>query len=59
MAKSGIMLGLGRLKMKSSNMDDLLAVNCQTVTLGQYLQPTRQISGAGIITPENLNLINK
>lgn len=41
-AKSGIMLGLGETEDEIfQTMDDLLAVNCKVLTLGQYLQPTR------------------
>ncbi len=39
-AKSGIMLGLGETKEEVLQcMDDLRAVNCKVMTLGQYLQP--------------------
>ena len=39
--KSGIMLGLGETEEEIlETMDDLLAVNCQVITIGQYLQPT-------------------
>lgn len=39
--KSGIMLGLGETEQEIfETMDDLLEVNCQVITLGQYLQPT-------------------
>ncbi|HEY0978900.1 MAG TPA: lipoyl synthase, partial [Flavobacteriales bacterium] len=41
--KSGIMLGLGETdKEVLEAMDDLRSVNCDVVTLGQYLQPTKQ-----------------
>jgi lipoic acid synthetase len=34
-------------------MDDLLAVGCKAITLGQYLQPrTDNISVEGYVTPE-------
>ena len=40
-SKSGIMLGLGETKEEGIEaMQDLRAVGCQVVTLGQYLQPT-------------------
>ncbi|MFO7999413.1 MAG: lipoyl synthase [Bacteroidales bacterium] len=40
--KSGIMLGLGETEGEIlETMDDLLQVNCQVLTLGQYLQPGR------------------
>lgn len=41
--KSGLMLGLGeRPEEIEAVMHDLLAVNCRRLTLGQYLQPTRE-----------------
>jgi lipoic acid synthetase len=41
--KSGIMLGLGETDTDVlETMDDLRSVDCDVVTLGQYLQPTRQ-----------------
>ena len=40
--KSGIMLGLGETEEEIyQTMDDLLAVGCRIMTIGQYLQPTR------------------
>lgn len=40
--KSGIMLGLGEQDHEVlETMDDLRSVGCQVMTLGQYLQPTR------------------
>lgn len=40
--KSGIMLGLGETPEEvEQTMDDLLAVGCQIMTIGQYLQPTK------------------
>jgi lipoic acid synthetase len=39
-AKSGIMLGLGETKEEVlQTLDDLIAVGCKYITLGQYLQP--------------------
>jgi len=39
--KSGVMLGLGELENEViETMDDLRAVGCDVLTLGQYLQPT-------------------
>ena len=39
--KSGIMLGLGETKDEVlETMDDLRAVNCDVLTIGQYLQPS-------------------
>jgi lipoyl synthase len=40
--KSGIMLGLGETEEEiSETMDDLISVQCKVLTMGQYLQPTR------------------
>ena len=39
--KSGIMLGLGETVQEvRETMEDLRSVDCQVLTLGQYLQPT-------------------
>ncbi len=41
--KSGIMLGMGETTEEiDQTMDDLLAINCKIITIGQYLQPTPQ-----------------
>lgn len=41
--KSGIMLGLGETRDEIlETMDDLLNVGCKIMTIGQYLQPTKQ-----------------
>lgn len=41
-SKSGIMLGLGEKREEIlSTMDDLLEVGCEVMTIGQYLQPSR------------------
>ena len=41
-AKSGIMLGLGETESEIyDTMDDLLNVGCKIITIGQYLQPTK------------------
>jgi lipoic acid synthetase len=40
-AKTGIMLGLGEQEHEiDAVLDDLVAINCDILTLGQYLQPT-------------------
>jgi lipoyl synthase len=40
--KSGIMVGLGETHAEVlETMDDLLAVGCKVLTIGQYLQPTK------------------
>lgn len=42
-SKSGIMLGLGETRDEIlETMDDLLEVGCEVMTIGQYLQPSRQ-----------------
>lgn len=42
-SKSGIMVGLGETEEEVlQTMDDLLAVGCKIMTIGQYLQPTRK-----------------
>lgn len=42
-AKSGIMLGLGETREEIlKTMDDLLEVGCKIMTIGQYLQPSKQ-----------------
>lgn len=42
-SKSGIMLGLGETREEIlDTMDDLLAVGCEVMTIGQYLQPSAQ-----------------
>lgn len=41
-AKSGIMLGLGETREEIlQTMDDLLEAGCRVMTIGQYLQPSR------------------
>lgn len=40
-SKSGIMLGLGETEEEIlATMDELIAVGCKVMTIGQYLQPT-------------------
>jgi lipoic acid synthetase len=53
-AKSGIMLGLGEtVEEIIETMDDLIAVGCQVITIGQYLQPTMgHMQVEEYITPE-------
>lgn len=53
-AKSGIMVGLGETNDEVlQTMDDLLAVGCSVMTIGQYLQPTkRQLPVAEYVYPE-------
>ncbi len=41
--KSGIMLGMGETTEEiDQTMDDLLAIGCKIITIGQYLQPSPQ-----------------
>ena len=53
-SKSGIMLGLGEMREEIlETMDDLRAVGCQVMTIGQYLQPTeRNLEVKEYVTPE-------
>lgn len=42
-AKSGIMTGLGESREEIlETMDDLIGAGCEVLTIGQYLQPTRE-----------------
>jgi lipoic acid synthetase len=42
-SKTGMMLGLGETEDEiAAVMEDLVAIGCQILTLGQYLQPTRE-----------------
>jgi lipoic acid synthetase len=53
-AKSGIMLGLGETREEIvETMDDLREAGCSVMTIGQYLQPSRDnIEVAEYIRPE-------
>jgi lipoic acid synthetase len=53
-AKSGIMLGLGEMKEEIiESMDDLRRAGVQVLTIGQYLQPTKEhLPVAEYIHPE-------
>lgn len=53
-AKSGIMVGLGEtIEEVEQLMDDLLAVGCKILTIGQYLQPThKHYPVTEYVTPE-------
>ena len=52
--KSGIMLGLGETEAELIEaMKDLRAINCDILTLGQYLQPTlKHLPVVEFVTPE-------
>lgn len=56
-AKSGIMLGLGETEEEVlQTMDDLLAVGCKVMTIGQYLAPTMQhLPVSEYISPEQFD----
>lgn len=56
-SKSGIMVGLGETPAEVEElMDDLRAVGCSILTIGQYLQPThRHYPVAAYITPEQFD----
>lgn len=42
-SKTGIMLGLGETETEIlETMDDLRATGCEVITIGQYLQPTKE-----------------
>ena len=60
-AKSGIMLGIGEtLEEIRETMDDLLQQNCRIITIGQYLQPTRNnIPVVKYYTPEEFKEIEQ
>ncbi len=53
-AKSGIMLGLGEKHDEIlETMDDLIKAGCKVMTIGQYLQPTREhLAVNEWVTPE-------
>lgn len=60
-AKSGIMLGLGEFKEEVlTAMDDLRAVGCKVITIGQYLQPEgHHLKVKEYITPEQFEFYKK
>jgi lipoic acid synthetase len=60
-AKSGIMLGLGETEEEIiQTMDDLLAVGCKVMTIGQYLAPTKDhIPVIEYVTPEKFEEYHK
>ena len=55
--KSGVMLGLGETETEViETREDLRSVECDILTLGQYLQPTpRHLPVAEFITPEQFD----
>ena len=56
-AKSGIMLGLGETRDEIlETMDDLRAVGCQVMTIGQYLQPSeKNLPVKEYVTPDTFD----
>src|SRR5256886_2495926 len=53
--KSGVMLGLGEKETELFQvMDDLREVDCQVLTMGQYLRPSAQhLPGVEFVSPEH------
>lgn len=58
-AKTGMMLGLGETEEEVYElMDDAIAAGVSTITIGQYLQPTRKhLPVAEYVTPEQFKKI--
>lgn len=56
--KSGLMLGLGETPNEvEKTMNDLLNVGCKAITLGQYLQPSKNhLKVAEFVLPANFQL---
>ena len=59
--KTGIMVGLGETPQEvEQTMDDLRQINCQILTIGQYLQPTyHHYPVAEYVTPEQFEIYKK
>lgn len=59
--KSGLMLGLGERELEIfQTMDDLRAVECDILTMGQYLQPTcRHLPVAEFVSPEQFAALRR
>lgn len=59
--KSGIMLGLGESEEEIIEaMDDLRSVDCDVLTLGQYLQPSRKhLEVQEYVTPEKFDRLGE
>jgi lipoyl synthase len=60
-AKSGIMLGLGETEAEVlETMDDLLTAGCKIMTIGQYLQPSKEnIPVIDYVLPEQFERLKK
>jgi len=55
--KSGLMVGLGETEAEiRAVMQDLRAVDCDILTLGQYLQPSQKTLASRYLVPEQLLL---
>ncbi len=59
--KTGMMLGLGEtIEEIISVMEDLRLVNCDILTLGQYLQPTKEhLPVERFVHPEEFNMLKE
>jgi lipoic acid synthetase len=59
--KSGIMVGLGESNQEIiKTMQDLRSVNCDILTIGQYLQPThKHLKVERFVTPDEFNFFKK
>ena len=59
--KSGVMLGLGETVQEvRETMEDLRSVDCQVLTLGQYLQPTpKHLPVAEFVHPDVFEMLRK
>lgn len=57
LTKSGIMVGLGETEVQvQESIDDLHAIGCDIITIGQYLQPNRhKLIVKSFVTPETFN----
>jgi lipoic acid synthetase len=56
-SKTGLMVGLGETKEEVlALLDDLVAVGCDMLTIGQYLQPSKQhLPVAEFVTPQQFD----
>ena len=59
--KSGVMLGLGETVQEvRETMEDLRSVDCQVLTLGQYLQPTpKHLPVAEFVHPDTFEMLRE
>ena len=59
--KSGVMLGLGETVQEvRETMEDLRSVDCQVLTLGQYLQPTpKHLPVAEFVHPDTFETLRQ